>query len=102
MAAAHGAGQDPMAVHVGLDDIRSHELCQPSKVSSGQRQGRSRVRIRKTKTMGSEVWTAKVWNRRYERGPIRIDSILSIYARMAPQERAMHIGWIDVVPDLEL
>ena len=52
----------------------------------------------------------KVWNQRYERGPIRIDSILSIYARMEPQERAVHIGWIrgiplgwiDVVPDLEL
>jgi hypothetical protein len=37
----------------------------------------------------------EVWNRKYERGPIRIDSILSIYARMAPQERAVHIGWID-------
>ena len=41
----------------------------------------------------------EVWNRKYERGPIRIDSILSIYARMAPQERAVHIGWIDAVSD---
>ena len=30
----------------------------------------------------------EVWNRKYERGPIRIDSILSIHARMASQERA--------------
>ena len=44
----------------------------------------------------------EVWNRKYERGPIRIDSILSIYARMEPQEREVHTGWIDVVPDLEL
>ena len=53
-------------------------------------------------TKYGKVRTAKVWNRRYERGPIRIDSILSVYARMAPQERAVHIGWIDVVSDLEL
>ena len=38
--------------------------------------------------MESEVWTDEVWNRKYERGPIRIDSILSIHARMASQERA--------------
>ena len=44
----------------------------------------------------------EVWNRKYERGPIRIDSILSIHARMAPQERALHIGWINVASDLEL
>ena len=44
----------------------------------------------------------EVWNRKYERGPIRIDSILSIYARMTFQERAVHIGWIDVVSDLKL
>ena len=30
----------------------------------------------------------KVWNRKYERGPIRVDSNLSIYARMTSQERA--------------
>ena len=53
-------------------------------------------------TKYGKVRTVKVWNRRYERGPIRIDSILSVYARMAPQERAVHIGWIDVVSDLEL
>ena len=91
MAATHGAGQDPMAVHVGLDDVRSHELAQPSKGLSRQRLGRSRVRIGKTKSMEPEVWTAKVWKRKYERGPIRIDSIISIYARMAPQERAVQI-----------
>ena len=44
----------------------------------------------------------EVWNRKYERGPIRIDLIISIYARMAPQERAVQIGWIYVVSDLEL
>ena len=44
----------------------------------------------------------EVWSRRYELGPIRIASILSICARKASQERALHIGWIDVASDLEL
>ena len=44
----------------------------------------------------------EVWNRKYEPGPIRIASILLIYARMASQKRALLIGWIDVASDLEL
>ena len=69
MAATHGAGQDPIAVHVGLDDIRSHELNQLIKDSFRQRQGRSRVRIDKIKSMGTVSKSKgmdKVWNRRYE------------------------------------
>ena len=58
--------------------------------------------------MGSEVWTAKVWNRKYEQCPIRdapgsgVDSILSIYVRMMSKERAGHLGRITkLVSDLE-
>ena len=58
MAAMHGAGHDPMAVHVGSSAARSHELIQFIKGSSRQRRGRSRVWIRE----------AKVWGRRYGRG----------------------------------
>jgi hypothetical protein len=36
----------------------------------------------------------EVWNRKYERDPIRIDSILSIHARMASQDRAGRLRWI--------
>ena len=90
MAATHGAGQDPTAVHTGPSNAYNQKLAQHLGDNLFALQIKSWVRIGKTKSMGSEVRTAKVWNRRYERGPIRIHSILSIYARMAPQERAVH------------
>ena len=70
MAAAHGAGRDPMAVHVSPSAARSHELIQPSKDSSRQRRGRSRVWIREVKKYGVGGMD-EVWNRKYEPGPIR-------------------------------
>ena len=59
MAAAHGAGQDPVAVHVGSDNVCSHELIQIHKDLSGQQLGQSRVRIGKTKSMDSEKYGSK-------------------------------------------
>ena len=48
----------------------------------------------------------EVWNQKYEQGPIRdpaVDSILSIYARMATQEHAGRPGRIaKLVSDLEI
>ena len=92
MATAHGVGEAPVAVHVGPSATRSHELIQFSKHSFMQRQGRSRVWIRKT----------KVWGWRYGlpekygdgRRTVRADPILSVYARMASQERAGCLGRI--------
>ena len=49
----------------------------------------------------TKVWVGgmdQVWNRKYERGPIRVDSILSIYASMASQKLAGE----KPVSDLEL
>ena len=88
MAAARGTGQQtPVVVHVGPSAARSLELYQLSKDSSRQRRGRALVWIRE----------AKVWDWKYDqvqygigstnqaRSGTGIDSILSIYARIAPR-----------------
>ena len=41
MAAAHGADQAPVVIHVGPSATRSQELYQLSKDSSEQQQGRT-------------------------------------------------------------
>ena len=96
MAATHGAGEAPVAEHVGPSAARSQTREQLPKDPSRQRQGRSRVWIRET-----EVWGRRydqVWNRKYEpyfrfHTAGIVDSILSIYARLAPLESTGLQSW---------
>ena len=93
MAAAHGADNSPIVVHEGPSAARSQKLPQQRHHSIGRRQGRNRVWIREIKSMGSEVWTRYgIGSMNEARSGTGIDSILSIYARVASQESTLTPG----------